>query len=863
MKPCLYVFLLLFSVQVFSSPTIQSKHLSKQDVAVHKVLQNGLQIIVISNSKAQSSAVSLTVSVGQRDTPISHQGIPHLLEHVLFLGSKNYPKTTDWDDFIEASKGWSNGSTRSDNTRYHFNIDSSHLDEALVRFHDMLFQPVVSESSINIALSEVNEEFESSRNDDWQGILSVIKANTHSSNSAHLFGQGNIASLGNDIPKLLSLTRSFHKTYYLPNNMALSVYTNQPAEDILRKIEAIFNGTNVGIKHLPKYTPLHTKSMLGSIISISSEESEHSLDVRFEVPNMFAGQNIHTSNYIAHLLGHEAAGSIHHYLRSMGLAHNVSIAFQGDHLNEVLDIYITLTEKGVNNLDTVLRSVFGYINMLKDAEHHDYVQKELSLISERALNQPSEIDVGDWMSEISDTLLHKKSLDAISFHHTYKRVSKEQITNYLGHLTPEKMQAYLSSPLLPLGNLVSKHHNKSYSVKSLSKKKLEVLRSTSHDMFHLPLPNKYLSDACPKTKRAPLPANIIFDDRLNNEKALLVHITLPNTEKYTERYARSLIMAERIKNGIPEENYFIYLAGYDVSIDIYRNVVSLLFTGPSDRLTDYVLDVLVQLYSPLSMPEFDKLKSFAIRESESILYDKDHNKAMKASDHKLRGLKSTKDIPKAIEEVEKNSFFSFLKSSKESLRVFTHQNNKKLYQYFQHKALSKTYDMPQNNLPEGVIVTESNSATVLTLTSRGNHVKTEAMFRTLKELTSNRYFKLMRQDQQIAYVASVRLNKLYIPSLSFVVESSKVQTDELESLTKNFLNQQIKTRFGKMSKADFDKAKEMAISINDYSNSTTQELRAISYGYMLNHKHFDEEVKTAIKNLEMEELLEFLRKLTQ
>lgn len=52
------------------------------------VLPNQLKVILVSDPETDKSAASLNVSVGSLSDPWEKQGMAHLLEHVLFIGSK-------------------------------------------------------------------------------------------------------------------------------------------------------------------------------------------------------------------------------------------------------------------------------------------------------------------------------------------------------------------------------------------------------------------------------------------------------------------------------------------------------------------------------------------------------------------------------------------------------------------------------------------------------------------------------------------------------------------------------------------------------------------------------------------------------
>lgn len=61
-------------------------------------------------------------------------GLAHLLEHMLFLGTKKFPKENEYSKFLSEHGGVSNAFTGLDHTNYYFDVVPEHLTGALDRF---------------------------------------------------------------------------------------------------------------------------------------------------------------------------------------------------------------------------------------------------------------------------------------------------------------------------------------------------------------------------------------------------------------------------------------------------------------------------------------------------------------------------------------------------------------------------------------------------------------------------------------------------------------------------------------------------------------------------------------------------------
>src|SRR3954449_12753238 len=79
-------------------------------------LANGLRVLLFPDASKQTITVNITYLVGSRHENYGETGMAHLLEHMLFLGSKNHPKTTE--EFRGHGANW-NGTTWVDRTNYY------------------------------------------------------------------------------------------------------------------------------------------------------------------------------------------------------------------------------------------------------------------------------------------------------------------------------------------------------------------------------------------------------------------------------------------------------------------------------------------------------------------------------------------------------------------------------------------------------------------------------------------------------------------------------------------------------------------------------------------------------------------------
>eukprot|EP00966_Prymnesium_polylepis_P196914 4563191-Prymnesium_polylepis.1 len=72
------------------------------------ILPSGLRVLLASDPSAEKAAVAMDVRVGTLSDPRSLPGLAHFCEHMLFLGSEQFPEAGEFDRYVAAGGGSSN-----------------------------------------------------------------------------------------------------------------------------------------------------------------------------------------------------------------------------------------------------------------------------------------------------------------------------------------------------------------------------------------------------------------------------------------------------------------------------------------------------------------------------------------------------------------------------------------------------------------------------------------------------------------------------------------------------------------------------------------------------------------------------------
>src|SRR3989344_5584857 len=124
------------------------------------ILDNGLRVIAVPMSGAQSVTVLIMVGAGSRYEERKINGISHFLEHMAFKGTEKRPSALAIASVIDGIGGEFNAFTSKDHTGYYIKAASKHLPLLVDVLSDMLlhskFDPIEIEKERGVIIEEIN-----------------------------------------------------------------------------------------------------------------------------------------------------------------------------------------------------------------------------------------------------------------------------------------------------------------------------------------------------------------------------------------------------------------------------------------------------------------------------------------------------------------------------------------------------------------------------------------------------------------------------------------------------------------------------------------------------------------------------------
>ncbi|KAL5492063.1 STE23_1 [Sanghuangporus weigelae] len=384
-------------------------------------LENGLQAVLVHDAKTDKAAACIDVAVGDFNDPEDMPGLAHFCEHLLFMGTKQFPKENEYDEYLTRNNGESNAFTSACDTTFFFSVASNALQGALERFSAFFYSPLFSESCVTRELNAIDSENSSYlQDDDWRvghvvntlarpghplrrsGIgnkKTLMKgarsgkasrqgsARDRSSGGGRSKGSKNSQSTrtGNGDEKATGLeirrrVIEWWNKEYCAGRMSLAIVGKESLHELTRMAATFFSPImNRGQDPLPRVRDRpYGKNELSSVVYIKTIADVNNVAIIFPIPDQDPLWRVKPAQFLAHLIGHEGPGSLHAYLKNKGWATALETsAEEFGRGASSFNLDLDLTKDGLKNYREVVQTCFKYINLLRSSELPKWFQEEI------------------------------------------------------------------------------------------------------------------------------------------------------------------------------------------------------------------------------------------------------------------------------------------------------------------------------------------------------------------------------------------------------------------------------------------------------------------------------------------------------
>jgi zinc protease len=208
-------------------------------ISEYRLESNGLQILLAPDATVPVVGVMVTYHVGSRNETIGHTGATHLLEHLLFKGSKKFNKSKGNDVWmlLEEKGALVNANTWYDRTTYYEVIPAEFTATALAFEADRMRYAFIREDDRQSEMPVVRNEFERGENHPTQALDKQIWASAF---IAHPYHHETIGWKSDIEGVSIERLQQFYNDFYYPDNATLTLVGGFNPEKMLTEVVKSF-----------------------------------------------------------------------------------------------------------------------------------------------------------------------------------------------------------------------------------------------------------------------------------------------------------------------------------------------------------------------------------------------------------------------------------------------------------------------------------------------------------------------------------------------------------------------------------------------------------------------------------------------
>ncbi|QGZ31310.1 pyrroloquinoline quinone biosynthesis protein PqqF [Stutzerimonas stutzeri] len=351
-------------------------------------LANGLRVRLLPSLNGSQAAALVRVHAGAHDAPRAYPGLAHFIEHLLFLGGRDYRAGDRLMPFVQGCGGQLNASTRERHTDFFFQVPAGQLAGAVQRLLDMLAHPLFDPSAQVREREVLHAEYRARAQDVetlCDAALSTAFDRAHPISGFHA---GNRDTLPVEDAGFQHALRGFHQRFYRCGQIELLLAGPQDATE-LQRLAAMADATltagdattdGATIDNVPPLTCNRDRWL-----RLQLENAQPRLNLLFALDGMQA-HGVPALDHLASWFASEAPEGLAQRLRAEDLCQSVKVRLPYRHAGQgVVVIDLPLTEKGLNERALIVEAVLDWLRFLSHEARWQPFREEYLRVRRRSL----------------------------------------------------------------------------------------------------------------------------------------------------------------------------------------------------------------------------------------------------------------------------------------------------------------------------------------------------------------------------------------------------------------------------------------------------------------------------------------------
>lgn len=609
-------------------------------IARHR-LRQGLRLTTHCTPDAKCSEVIIAVRAGHFFDPTQCQGLAHLLEHMLFLGSLAMPSPNQIFFELDKLGAKFTAATGFETVLFHLTCSNEHFSEALLRVVQLITQPLFIQERIDKEIDNIHEEFLNNINDVGRGFHDVRRTLFNPQHPASQFSVGNHSTFRqHSLQDIKQLLLTFHHTHYVAENICIGIQSEIPHQQLVTLVEDAFYALPKGKLATLSLPPLFMPQVTPLLVNICNPNVSPHLNCHFSLALATHSPLQSMIDVLILWLGDESQDTLIDWLKEQEYATSVTASRGLDFYNySEIVVTITLTQKGLRHHLSIINALFAYLRHVDEGAHEKWrYQQAVEILTDDTADldlrhlvlQTLTDDISEHDSSPSMRLPDEEAMKAL-----LKMMAEENCRFFLTH---DDAPTQRQSPFYQVP----------FSVSSLP------CMATASDKFNriyeqlrLPPPNPFLSGNTekyntffPESDLTPIPLPlskasafnawwITAEDTHEKRGDIYLSIEHPRFMSSSANTAAKRIALWLLTEHIKRRFYNAEIAGLKHRLYGHQAGFTLHVYGPLPRLMSFFLYLLEQIKALRVNPQqFAKARDYLVNQCHHHLYTKPINRLL-------------------------------------------------------------------------------------------------------------------------------------------------------------------------------------------------------------------------------------------
>lgn len=372
------------------------------------ILKNGSTLLYIPTN-SHSIAVEVLAKVGSINENKDNNGISHLIEHLLFDGSKKFKSNKETTNAIEKFGGIFNAYTSTEKTGFYIKILNKHFDRAIEVLADIIQNPLFREKDIlrekEIISSEINMLIDQPSFYQWVLLNKKLYENTSLENSTC-----------GDLKAINKLTRKdileYYNRFFSSNNLIITVVGK--ADNVKQTVEKYFCKKNSSkIERNFKEAILIENKQIKEVKKVKSSY----LIIGFKAPKII-DKDSYSFEIIQAILGKGMSGRLFDEISNKkGLAYSIGCGYVSGREYGSFVIYANVKKKNLQKVESLILKELQNLDNISEKEfqeNKEYIEGNFYLTIEDNGRLAEIISNWEFLKEAKEINNYLKNINKLS-----------------------------------------------------------------------------------------------------------------------------------------------------------------------------------------------------------------------------------------------------------------------------------------------------------------------------------------------------------------------------------------------------------------------------------------------------------------